>query len=146
MKNQFITKFIDWVSDELFLWQARRLGTHYQNIWETPPSAETVLENSWRRFCLQRIVMHIQHIIGSTIMCYTNSYYIIYYITLVLFKGQASGLCNSTDKRGGVAIRYVLPVLYMTLYLHKWLEIWAQKGPALEVTHRGCTELGPSLQ
>ena len=40
--------------DELFLWQARRLGSHCQSIWETRTSAETVLENSWRRFCLQR--------------------------------------------------------------------------------------------
>jgi len=40
--------------DELFLWQARRLGTQCQSIWETPPSAETVLENSSRHFYLKR--------------------------------------------------------------------------------------------
>ena len=47
---------LGWVllPDELFLLQARRLGTYCQSIWETRPSSETVLENSWRRFCLQR--------------------------------------------------------------------------------------------
>jgi len=38
----------------LSLWQARQFGTHCQSTWETRPSAETVSENSWKRFCLQR--------------------------------------------------------------------------------------------
>jgi len=40
--------------DGLSLWQARRFGTYCQSTWETRPSAETVWENSWKRFCFKR--------------------------------------------------------------------------------------------
>jgi len=74
--------FTGWVllPDELFRLQAHRLGTNCQSIWENWPSAETVLENSWRRFCLQRT--NAYSALGVPRLCAIEIHTTLHYITL----------------------------------------------------------------
>jgi len=67
----------------LCTWEGNR--RHDVTLREIPPSAEAVLENSWRRFCFQRIVMHTAHWRFHDYALYKfKIHYILHYIILTV--------------------------------------------------------------